>query len=197
VVLRARGFSESEAEDLTQEFFLRLIETQAWKRAEQTRGRFRSFLLGALSNMLDHVWRAKTAQKRGGGQGLVSLESAAEAGVELAVEEELDGAVFDREWALRLIQSAFAQVESEWSARPEEFAVLKRFLPGVEVPIRYDEAARLLGKSEGVVKSQVHRMRTRFRDVLRASVARTVSVAHEVDDELAYLHRVLAAPGGK
>ena len=72
--------------------------------------------------------------------------------------------------------------------------MLRRFLPGVEVPLRYDEAARLLGKSEGLVKSMIHRLRDDYRRALRALVARTVSAAHEVDEELAYLHEVLAAP---
>lgn len=196
-VLRARGFSPQEAEDLTQEFFLGLFETRAWKRADRERGRFRSFLLGALAHMLDHVWRARIAQKRGGGAAPVSLEAAAEAGFEIAAPEAMHSEVFDREWALGLIRAAFVEVEREFAedARAEEFAVLRRFLPGIEAPLRYDEAARLLGKSEGVVKSLVHRLRTRFRETLRRSVARTVAAAHEVEDELAYLHAVLVAPG--
>lgn len=195
-VLRARGFPAPEAEDLTQEFFLGLFETRAWKRADRERGRFRSFLLGALGHMLDHVWRARFAQKRGGGESPVSLDAAADAGLEIAAPDAMRCDLFDREWALGLIQAAFADVEREFadSARIEEFAVLRRFLPGVEAPMRYDEAARLLGKSEGVVKSLVHRLRARFRETLRRSVARTVAAAHEVEEELAYLHAVLAAP---
>jgi RNA polymerase sigma-70 factor (ECF subfamily) len=195
-VLSARGFAAQEAEDLTQEFFLSLFETRAWKRADRDRGRFRSFLLGALAHMLDHVWRARFAQKRGGGESPVSLDAAADAGFEIAAPETMRSDVFDREWALGLIQAAFAEVEREFAgaARVEEFAVLRRFLPGIEAPLRYDEAARLLGKSEGVVKSLVHRLRTRFREAVRRSVARTVAAAHEVEEELAYLHAVLAAP---
>jgi RNA polymerase sigma-70 factor (ECF subfamily) len=146
--------------------------------------------------MLDHVWRARIAQKRGGGVSPMSLDAAADAGFEIAAPDAMGSDIFDREWALGLIQAAFAEVEREFSdgGRAEEFAVLKRFLPGVEAPLRYDEAARLLEKSEGVVKSLVHRLRERFRETLRRAVARTVAAAHEVDEELAYLHAVLAAP---
>jgi RNA polymerase sigma-70 factor (ECF subfamily) len=198
-VLRARGLTEPEAEDLTQQFFLELFETRAWKRANRERGRFRSFLMGALTHLLGHTWRARMAQKRGGGDAALSLDAWADAGFEVAAPDAMGSDVFDREWALRLIQSAFAEVERSFaeSLRLEQFAVLKRFLPGVEAPLRYDEAARMLGKSEGVVKSLVHRLRERFREALRRSVARTVAAAHEVDEELAYLHAVLAAPARK
>jgi RNA polymerase sigma factor (sigma-70 family) len=197
VVLRARGFSVLEAEDLTQDFFLRLFESQAWKRADRERGRFRSFLLGMLTHMLQHVWTASQRQKRGSGTCTESLEAAQEIGdVPIAVDAGNMEMVFDREWALRLLQAVFEKVEREFqeAGRAEEFVVLRRFLPGVEVPLRYDEAARLLGKSEGLVKSMIHRLRDDYRRVLRGLVARTVSAAHEVDEELAYLHEVLAAP---
>jgi RNA polymerase sigma-70 factor (ECF subfamily) len=127
----------------------------------------------------------------------VSLEAAQANGEEAALPEESEiGVVFDREWALRLLQAAFAQVEADFAAtgREQEFAVLRRFLPGVELPLRYDEAARLLGKSEGMLKSMVHRLREDYRRAVRTAVARTVSAAHEVEEELAYLHQVLAAP---
>jgi DNA-directed RNA polymerase specialized sigma24 family protein len=197
VVLRARGYPEQEAEDLTQEFFLRLFESQAWKRADRGKGRFRSFLLGTLTHMLQHLWTAGQRQKRGGGAPTESLEVVQENGEMALAEDDADMAmVFDREWALRLIQSAFAKVEAEFeeAGRAGEFAVLRRFLPGVELPLRYEEAARLLGRSEGLVKSMIHRLRDDYRRSVRGLVARTVSAAHEVDEELAYLHEVLAAP---
>ena len=196
-VLRVRGFSEVEAEDLTQQFFLLLFETQAWKRADRQRGKFRSYLLGILTHMLQHEWAAQYRQKRGGGQVIESLEAVQSDGTEVTAPEEAETALtFDREWALRLIQAAFSHVESEYAeaGRAEEFAVLRRFLPGVEAPLRYDEAARLLGRTEGVVKSQIHRLRDGYRRTLRAMVAHTVSAAHEVDEELAYLHTVLTLP---
>ena len=103
VVLRARGFAEEEAEDLTQEFFLQLFETEAWKRAERGKGRFRSFLLGTLTHMLQHVWTAKTRLKRGGGMRTESLEAAQENGDDMAASDDPHlEIVFDREWALRL-----------------------------------------------------------------------------------------------
>jgi DNA-directed RNA polymerase specialized sigma24 family protein len=197
VALRARGFSEEEAEDRTQQFFLRLFETEAWKRADRRLGRFRSFLLGILKHMLQHEWTSERRQKRGGGQVVESLEQVREGGEDVAATGETGTElVFDREWALGLIRAAFASVESEYvdGGREEEFAVLRRFLPGVEAPLRYDEAARLLNKTENVVKSQIHRLRDGYRRTLRAMVARTVSAAHEVDEELSYLHTVLKSP---
>lgn len=196
-VLRARGMDEADAEDLTQDFFLQLFETEAWKRADRQRGRFRSFLLGTLTHMLQHVWAAKMRQKRGGGTPAVSLDAAQADGSELAVADDaLTEVVFDREWALRLIQAAFAKVEDDFTTagRADEFAVLRRFLPGVEKPLRYDEAALMMGQTEGVVKSLIHRLRDSYRSALRGLVARTVTAVHEVDDELKYLHTVLTAP---
>lgn len=195
-VLRARGYDEIEAEDLTQEFFLQLFESQAWKRADRQRGRFRSFLLGTLTHMLQHAWTARTRMKRGGGAVVESLDEVRDKGAEPAEEAVAPAeAVFDREWALYLIQSAFSRVEDDFTkaGRADDFAVLRRFLPGVEKPLRYDEAAKLLGKNEGSVKSLVSRLRDDYRVALRSLVARTVSAAHEVDDELAYLHTVLIA----
>lgn len=195
VVLRARGFNETEAEDLTQDFFVRLFESQAWKRAERGKGRFRSFLLGVLTHQPQHEWAARQRLKRGGGTRLESLDALGEAVAEPAIANA--GALemmFDREWALRVIEAAFKQVEGRFaeSGRAAEFAVLRRFLPGVEAPLRYEEAASRLGKSEGVVKSMVHRLRQEYRDAVRRLVARTVSAPPEVDEELTYLHRVLA-----
>ncbi len=193
VVLRARGFDESEAEDLTQDFFLKLFEAQVWKRADREKGRFRTFLLTVLFNMVDHIRRAQTAQKRGGGMVAASLESLAEEGVEVP-EPDVDTAkLFDREWAIKMLQSAFARIESEFEAagKKAEFSVLRRFLPGVEAPLKYDEAAALMSKPEGSVKAEVSRLRDRFREALRANVARTVTAAHEVDEELRHLYAVL------
>jgi DNA-directed RNA polymerase specialized sigma24 family protein len=197
VVLRARGFAQDEAEDLTQEFFLRLFESQAWKRADRGKGRFRSFLLGTLTHTLQHVWTARHRQKRGGGTRTESLEVVQANGeIPPSTDDGRTEMVFDRAWALRLIQAAFAKVEADFgeAGRAGEFAVLRRFLPGVEMPLRYDEAARLLGRSEGLVKSMIYRLRGDYRRALRELVARTVSAAHEVDEELTYLHQVLATP---
>lgn len=193
VVLRARGFDEHEAADLTQEFFLKLFEAEVWKRADREKGRFRTFLLTVLFNMVDHLRRAQGAQKRGGGVVAASLEVLAEEGFEVPEPDTDTMRLFDREWAIKMLQSAFAKVEADFGAdgKTSQFAVLKRFLPGVEAPLKYDEAALLLKKPEGTVKAEVSRLRQRFREALRANVARTVAAAHEVDEELAHLHAVL------
>ncbi len=192
--LRGRGFSPEEAEDFTQEFFLELLESRAWKRASPARGRFRTFLLGTLMHVVGRERTRQAAAKRGGGQLLASLDELQEAGLELAGESQAEVQRFDREWAQRLVDSALTTVAASFAA--EEWAVLVGFLPGAGGPPSYEEAARQLGIPLAALKTTVHRLRARFRETLRGAVARTVSAAHEVEEELAYLRRVLATPPG-
>jgi RNA polymerase sigma-70 factor (ECF subfamily) len=114
-------------------------------------------------------------------------------GVEVA-EPPVDAvSAFDREWAVTLLERAMGDLSDEFAARqkPEAFAVLRRFLPGAHAPITIEEAAAALGSNANAVKSSVHRLRGRFREILRIAVARTVSAPHEVDEELMYLRTVL------
>jgi len=191
--LRSRGHAEADAEDLAQEFFRSLVESRAWKRADRARGRFRTFLLGALWHVEHHAWSRQQRQKRGGGAVMESLDEWAEGGMELAAEEAADASAFDREWALALVARAVAAVETEFSAAgmAARFAVLRRFLPGAWSAPSYEEAAAETGLSLTALKSAVLRLRGRFREQLRAAVAATVAGPHEVDEELDYLRRIL------
>ncbi len=196
VYLRSRGVPESEVEDTVQEFLLKLIDSAAWKNADRTQGRFRSYLLSILNHMMMHVVRARNREKRGGGVVPESLDVLHENGREIAHDaaDDAEGVeAFDREWALTLVESAMRALREEFHARDQarEFETLRLFLPGVaEVPT-YDAAAQALGLSDSGIKSAVHRLRQRFRELLRAEVALTVSGPHEVDDELRYLGRLL------
>ena len=191
-----RGYPAGTAEDHAQEFFLSLLESRAWKRADRARGRFRTFLLGTLLHIVGRAKTRNAAECRGGGAFVASLDELAEKGFESsAAMDESDGG-FDREWAAHLLDAALAGAARPFveDGREREWQVVSRFLPGGGEPPGYEEAAAQAGLSLPALKSAVHRVRQRFREELRAAVARTVSAAHEIDDELAYLHRVLSAP---
>ena len=187
--VRNRGHSSSDAQDLTQSFFVRLIETGGFASADPERGRFRSYLLGAMKHFLANEWRRAQARKRGGGVTLLELDALdpeARYALEPAQSTDLD-AGFDRQWARESIARAMEQLraESEASGKGELFEALKGSLTGDE-PSRTETAARL-GMTAGAVKVAVHRLRQRFRELLRAQIAETVSDPSEIDDEMRHL----------
>lgn len=189
--VRARGFTESEAEDLTQEFLLHLLEHSTLRRADRERGKFRSFLCGALVRFLGDANDKRRAQKRGGAAAHVELDSAAE---QLGAVSTPDGLLFDREWALVILENALQTVEREFQPAGK-FAVLRQFLPGSIATPAYDRAANDLGVSLAALKSELHRLRRRFRAAVREEVAATVSAPHEIEQELNHLQKVLMDRG--
>jgi RNA polymerase sigma-70 factor (ECF subfamily) len=196
--ISARGYSETEAEDLTQEFLLHLLEHSTLRKPDPLRGRFRSFLLGALGNFLSHERDRRLAQKRCGQQPHVSLE-AIEGKDGLTAPSLLDReiAAFDRAWALTVIRTALESVAKDYTKakKRELFEVLRAFLPGGNPPPSYEEAAAKAGLSVAAFNSEVHRLRRQFREFVCAEVMATVSAPHEVDEELAHLYRVLLDRG--
>lgn len=192
--LESRGMRREDLEDVTQDFFLKLIKSQVWKRADQAKGRFRTFLLTILNHLMRHQWRAKRTVKRGGAAVEESLDELTDSGLEFAADQISNMEVFDREWALTLVSDTICTVEAEFVQRDQkrEFEILRRFLPGQLQPPSYEAAATDLGQSLTALKASVHRLRQRFREVLRVSVARTVSAPHEVDLELRYLGALLS-----
>jgi RNA polymerase sigma-70 factor (ECF subfamily) len=191
--IRGRGYNETEAEDLTQDFLLHLLEHSTLKRADRLRGRFRSFLLGALGRFLSDEYDRRHAVKRGSGMAPISLEE--EPG--LATSSEPDEILFDREWALVILENSLRALREEFESgdNAKRFAVLGRFLPGsVDVP-SYEEAAAELGLTLPALKSELHRLRLRFKTLVRQEVASTVSAPHEIDEEMNYLQQVLIAKG--
>jgi RNA polymerase sigma-70 factor (ECF subfamily) len=196
--IRWCGIPAQDAEEMAQDFFLRLLSSRAWRRAEQSQGRFRTFLLGALKHHLADARRRREAGKRGGGAVPHSLDELMETESEPALELPADAeSVFDRDWAVQLVENALGNVatEAQSQGHADRFGALVPFLPiGMEPP-SYDALAARLNLTVGAAKSEVHRLRQRFRMALRAEIARTVGAPHEIDEEMRHLHAVLGFPG--
>jgi RNA polymerase sigma-70 factor (ECF subfamily) len=197
--IRRRGHDRQEAEDLTQQFFAELIGRDFLASVEEGKGRFRSFLLASLRNFLNNRWHRATRQKRGGGRSLLSLDDAAldlEAmvGVESGATEE----VFDRDWALHLLRRVMGDLRAEHAARHklDHFEQLRRFLTDDVAVGDYERLGGELGMAPGAVKIAVHRLRARYRALLLAAVAETVSVPGDVQEEVRHLLRVLRSTLG-
>ncbi len=191
--LAARGLRNDELEDVVQDFFLKLLASRLWKRAQRERGKFRTFLLSILNNLMKQGVRDDHRQKRGGGVLPDSFDALLDDGHEFVDDSGAGAGEFDREWALTLVADAVVTVEREFAGRGQqrEFELLRRFLPGAALTPSYDEAAVEMGLSMTALRAAVHRLRQRFREVLRSAVARTVSAPHEVDEELRYLGTLL------
>ncbi len=198
--IRARGVSEAEAQDLTQDFIVHLLEKSTFARADRLRGRFRSFLLGALVRFLGDEADRRQAQKRGGAIHHVSFDAAEfKADTEPAMAGDERATLFDREWALTILERALGRVRQEYAGtdRVSEFTVLKNFLPGAAQPPSYAAAAGQIGLSVPAFKSEVHRLRRRFRALVREEVAQTVSAPHEIDAEMTHLQQMLMDKGSE
>ena len=195
--IRYRGYSETEAEDLTQEFLFHLLEHSVLRKPDPLRGRFRSFLLGALVKFLSHERERRLAQKRGGLQPHVSAEALTEEDALAGPLAEHEVAEFDRTWALTVIRAALERVERFYAEAGKErlFAVLRSFLPGGTPLPSYEEAADLVGMSLAAFNSEVHRMRKQFREFVAAEIIATVSSPCELDAEISHLYRVLMDRG--
>jgi DNA-directed RNA polymerase specialized sigma24 family protein len=196
VYVRRRGHLPEDARDLTQEFFQRLLTSDWIARADQTKGRFRTFLLCGLQNFLGNEWQKAGRLKRGGGSVFVALDGL-EAEERYQVEP-VDVAsadkLFERRWALTLLETVLQRLESEQSGPEarERFAVLRQVLVGEPSDEGYAALARRFAATENTVKSWVHRLRVRYRELLREAVAQTVAGPDEVQDELRFLARVLS-----
>lgn len=195
--VRARGIPETEAKDVTQSFMMHLMQHSVFNRADREQGRFRSFLLGALSRFLADEYDRRNALKRGKGIEHVSIEGATRP-IEIASHAGVDGSViFDREWALIIMETSLRRLRSEFkeSRRESKFEVLKSFLPGGPGAGPYEAAAGKLGVSIPAFKSELHRLRARFRELVRLEVAQTVSAPHEIEEEMNHLQSVLMDKG--
>ncbi len=196
--VRRRGYPPEDAQDLTQDLFTRLLETHSLANADPHRGRFRSFLLGAMNHCLADESAKWRAQKRGSGQWPISLDLAAAEqrfGMEPAERKTPDEA-FDRQWATALLDRVLERLQSEYArqGKPELFRALKPTLVGARESQPYRVLAEELGVNEGTVRTAVHRLRKRSRELIRDEITETVSSAGEVDEEIRYLFRVSAEP---
>jgi RNA polymerase sigma-70 factor (ECF subfamily) len=195
---RRRGCSPHDAQDLTQEFFAQLLGRKSFATADPSRGRFRSFLLTAMNNFLVSEWKKARAQKRGGGETLLSLDLAAAEqrfDLEPAGRDAPDKA-FDKQWALSLLEEVLNRLEKEYrrDGKGELFAALKQTLMGASASQPYAQLAANLGLGEGAVKVAVHRLRKRYRELIRAEIANTVASPDEVNDEMRHLLATLTQP---
>jgi RNA polymerase sigma factor (sigma-70 family) len=193
--VRRTGYGSTEAEDLAQGFFAWLLESKHLGVANPEIGRFRSFLLCRLKHFLSDENKKARAQKRGGGQMLVSLDALLaeeQYGLEPANEASPER-IFDRRWALTIMEQTVARLRAEYVAasRAELFEELKHFQPGEQAGRSYGEVAARLGLSESSIKSAIYRLRQRHRDLLREEIAQTVSTPAEVDGEIRYLISIM------
>ena len=195
VYVRRRTNHVHEAQDMTQAFFEKLLEKKTIANADPDRGRFRAFLLTACKRFLANEWKKEQAVKRGGDNKTLSLDfEAAENRYSLEPEDTLTPeTVYEQQWAIALLDSVLNQLETEFQSRDKQnqFEVLKPFLSGSKA-LTHAEAGQQLGMREGAVKVAAHRMRTRYRDLIRAEIAQTVESPEQIDDEIRRLFEVLA-----
>jgi DNA-directed RNA polymerase specialized sigma24 family protein len=195
VFLNRSGHSEDDAREMAHDFFARLLDRGGFTGPDPEKGRFRNYLLGAVKYFLrDRHDFAKRA-KRGGGAEHEPLDHEGDDSAALQVADPdamPDEACFDREWAVAVMNRAVSALEAEHAgARAEQFTSLRPWLMG-EAAASHAETGARLGMSEGAVKVAVHRLRQRFREMLRAEIAQTLSDPAELDDELRYLCAALA-----
>jgi RNA polymerase sigma-70 factor (ECF subfamily) len=192
--VRSRGYSAVDAQDLTQAFFARIIETGGFASADRERGRFRSYLLGAMKHFLANEWHRAQTQKRGGRVRFIEWDALDPEARYAGASKQSDNPelLFDREWALETIAGALQALRDEMvkAGKSEQFEALKGSLPGEDESSR-EEIAERLDMSEGAVKVAIHRLRQRYRKLLRAAIAETVSNEADLDDEMRYLVEVL------
>ncbi len=192
--VRRHGRSPEEAQDLTQEFFAGFLECESFKRADQERGRFRTFLLASLKHFLVSDWRKSRAARRNNGPLLPLDPKAAEERWQSEASDSLaPDKLFEKRWAAALLDHVLGRLGEEYreQGRLPLFERLKMNLWGGQSVPPYAELAPQLGLSEGALRVAVHRLRQRYLEVLRTEVAHTLTDPAEVDEELRYLIRVM------
>lgn len=199
--VRRQGHSPHDAQDLTQEFFGRLLGDHSLNRVHPDRGRFRSFLLASLKHFLANEWDKARALKRGGGVRIVPLEAGDREdgpGTDVAAVEpgtaNSPEKAYDRQWAVTLLQRVLERLgaEHQSAGKARLFEHLRETLTADRASVPYAVLATRLGFSEGAVKVAVHRLRARYRELLREEIAETLSDPGQVEEELRELWAALA-----
>lgn len=189
--VRRQGQSPETAEDLTQEFFARLIEKHSLRHVDPAKGKFRSFLLASLNHFLANEYDKAQAQKRGGLRKVVALD-ALDAEARYAVEPVDDMTperLFEQRWAWAVLDEVLLRLREQYAAKGQSalFEALKGALTQRPAAGQYDEVARELGMAQGTVVVAAHRLRGRYRKLLRDEIAQTVAEPGLVDAEVTYL----------
>ena len=197
---RRCGHSPHDAQDLTQEFFARLLEKRWLETADRGKGRLRTFLVVALKNFMSKEWRRESAQKRGGGRPHIPVDTAfAESGCAAVAPSGLaPDEVFDRQWALTLLELTLKRMQAEFAAagKAADYETLKVCLMAGHGALDYGALARELGCNAGASRVAVHRLRKRFRELSREEVGRTLAEGADLEEELRYLASTLARVEG-
>jgi DNA-directed RNA polymerase specialized sigma24 family protein len=190
--VRRKGHSHEDASDLTQAFFAKFLEKRYLKSVNPSLGKFRTFLLTSMTHFLANEWDKSQAQKRGGGQRLISFDdAAAEERYQLEpVEHTTPETLFERRWAQTLVKVVLDRLAAETEAG--RFEVLKPFLLEDKGAVSYDDAAAQLTLSVPAITSAIHRMRTRFGALLVEEVSNTVDTPDAVEPELRHLLATLS-----
>lgn len=186
--VRRQGYDAQDAQDLTQGFFTRLLEKKDLRDVQRERGKFRSFLLASMKHFLMNEWDRTQAQKRGGGQRMLSVDfDEAESRLRLEPShEQTPEVIFEKQWALTLLDRVRAVLREEFvrAHKAEQFDRLHVYLTGEKSVVTYAEVAEELRISEAAVKMAVSRLRRRFHDRLRKEIGQTVATEDEIDDEI-------------
>jgi RNA polymerase sigma-70 factor (ECF subfamily) len=193
--VRRQGYGPHDAQDLTQGFFVRLLRLKSFAELSREKGKFRTFLLASLKHFLADERDRVRAEKRGGGQPIISLDET-EAEQRYLQVPSLDASpekTFDRRWALTVMEEALARLRQEYtsSGKQELFSHLSAFLSSEANPGDYDALAPKLGMSAGSIGVTVHRLRQRYRECVRLELAQTVASPADLDEEMNYLFAVL------
>lgn len=195
--IRRSGHDQDNAQDLTQEFFARMVEKNYLDIADPERGRFRSFLLTAVKHFLANQRDRAHALKRGGGENPVQLDEAIadDSRTSPGTRSDTPESLFERRWAVSLLERAMAKLRAEFASpdRARQFERLVPFLNRDSSGERYDALSEQLGISAGALRVLVHRMRRRYRDLVRAEIAETVATPEDIDDEIRFLMAVLGS----
>ena len=193
--LRQQGKSPEDAEDLTQAFFAHLMEKEALKNVLPERGRFRSFLLSSLKNFVTDIWKKEQALKRGGGARLIELDAeVAEDRYRYEPVEKLDPEkLFQRRWALTLLDEVVARLENEYTLKnkKELFTRIQPFLFDKKTDVPQSQIAQELGIKEATLNTEVFRLRQRYREILREEIGQTVSTTQDIEGEMREIFAVI------
>jgi RNA polymerase sigma factor (sigma-70 family) len=193
--VRRRGYSPQNAEDLTQEFFLRLLRKNYLAHVDRSKGKFRSFLLAAINHLLANEWDRRNAVKRGGRVTFLALDlDSAEQRLAEASLERSPEQIFERCWALAFLQEVLGRLRAEvvQAGHAAHFEELKVFLTGDKPPASYATLAGKLGTNEAALRKEVQRLRHRYGELLREEIVRSGASPAEIEDELCHLFTVLS-----